>query len=80
VELEGGQAACYLSLMKRKSDERVSPPHAETALGQKAFAAISAVEGLKLNRDGRKRVLTSAPTDQRRADVLRAYSEHKSRK
>ena len=66
--------------MKRESDERVSPRRAETVLGREAFAAISAIEGLKLNRDGQKRVLTSAPTDQRRADVLRAYAEHKSRR
>lgn len=64
----------------RKRDARVPPNKAETTLGQKAFAAISAVEGLKLNREGRKRISASAPTDQRRADVLRAYSEHKSRK
>jgi len=66
--------------MKKMSDVRSAPLHAKTALGRKAFAAISAVEGLKLDRDGRKRVSASAPIDQRRADVLRAYSEHKSRK
>jgi hypothetical protein len=43
-------------------------------LGARAFAAISAVEGLKLTAAGRKRVEGSAPIEQRRAGVLRAYT------
>ncbi len=46
-------------------------------LGQRAFAAISAVEGLKLSSAGRKRVLSAVPAEQRRAEVLRAYAELK---
>jgi hypothetical protein len=45
-----------------------------TMLGARAFAAISAVEGLKLTPAGRERVQGSAPIEQRRAEVLRAYS------
>ncbi len=49
-------------------------------LGRSAFAAISAVEGLKLSAAGRKRISGSASADQRRADVLKAYSGLKGRK
>jgi hypothetical protein len=52
-------------------------------LGDKTFAAISAVEGLKLGAASKKRL--SAMKDQRltpsqkRAEVLRAYSHSKGR-
>jgi hypothetical protein len=46
-------------------------------LGARAFAAISAVEGLELTAAGRKRVHGSAPIEQRRAEVLRAYMDVK---
>lgn len=49
-------------------------------LGARAFAAISAVEGLRLSSAGHKRVHASAPLDQRRAEVLRAYSDIKGLK
>jgi hypothetical protein len=49
-------------------------------LGSVAFAAISAVEGLELTPAGRKRVLKSTPPDERRAEVLRAYANAKTRK
>jgi hypothetical protein len=48
-----------------------------TVLGARAFAAISAVEGLKLTPAGRKRVLGGEPIEQRRAEVLRAYMDIK---
>jgi hypothetical protein len=51
-----------------------------TMLGARAFAAISAVEGLKLTAAGRKRVQGSAPIEQRRAEVLRAYMDLKGPK
>ena len=51
-----------------------------TRLGQRAFAAMSAVEGLKLTTAGRKRVQSRAPIEQRRAEVLRAYSDLKGSK
>jgi hypothetical protein len=43
------------------------------SVGSKAFAGISAAEGLKLTRAGRKRVFGSAPIEQRRAEVIKAY-------
>ena len=49
-------------------------------LGPRAFAAISAVEGLKLTTAGRERVQSSAPIEQRRAEVLRAYMDLKGPK
>jgi len=51
-----------------------------TLLGHRAFAAISAVEGLKLTSAGRRRVEGSAPIEQRRSEVLRAYMNPKRRK
>jgi hypothetical protein len=53
---------------------------ARRVLGSRAFAAISAVEGLKLSRDGRKRVTSKAPAEHRRAEILRAYTEVKKRR
>lgn len=42
-------------------------------LGLKRFAAISAVEGLKLSKNGRARVSAPISTQQRRAQIIRAY-------
>ncbi|HEY2658272.1 MAG TPA: hypothetical protein VGI79_01015 [Caulobacteraceae bacterium] len=44
-----------------------------TTLGARGFAAINAVEGITLTPAGRERVKASAPIEQRRAEVLRAY-------
>jgi hypothetical protein len=46
-------------------------------LGHRAFAAISAVEGLKLSREGRKRVENNESVEHRRSEILRAYVEVK---
>ena len=51
----------------------------KAVLGARAFAAISAVEGLKLSAASRKRLqaLQDDPTltpDQRRAEVLKVYA------
>ncbi|MCP3446172.1 hypothetical protein [Bradyrhizobium sp. CCGUVB14] len=52
-------------------------------LGGKTFAAISAVEGLKLGRASRERLSTLREKDltpaQKRAEVLRAYVKPKGR-
>ena len=57
---------------KRRSESTVLEP--------RTFAAISAVEGLELTAAGRKRVNSSAPIEQRRAEVLRAYTDLKGPK
>jgi hypothetical protein len=49
-------------------------------LGRSAFAAISAVEGLKLSPAGRERLKGPKSPDQRRAEVLRAYTDIKGGK
>ena len=66
-----------MNMQKRppKSHSKVT-----TVLGRSTFAAISAVEGLKLSSAGRKRVASALPADQRRAEVLRAYTNLKARK
>lgn len=47
-------------------------------LGARAFAAITAVEGLRLSSASRRRLevlkASSLSSDERRAEVLRAYS------
>jgi hypothetical protein len=50
---------------------------AQNALGAKAFAAITAVEGLKLSTESKKRLIilkTNGLThDQQRLEILRTY-------
>jgi hypothetical protein len=59
--------------MRKKSSETTR--HGESpVLGSRAFAAISAVEGLKLTPAGRMRVQAKKPIEERRADVIRAYA------
>ena len=65
--------------MKKRSGSPETP-RATRVLGHRAFAAISAVEGLKLSREGRERVESQAPVEHRRSEVLRAYVEVKKRK
>jgi hypothetical protein len=52
-------------------------------LGAKAFASITAVEGLKLSAAGKKRLKTSKARKmsqaERRAEVVRAYTAGKGR-
>lgn len=53
-------------------------------LGAKAFAAISAVEGLRLSSASKKRLTAlksrKLSQDERRAEVLRAYRDIEGRK
>ena len=49
-------------------------------IGRKRFAAISAVEGLELSSEGRKRVSSDLPANKKRAEVLRAYAGRKDGK
>ena len=56
---------------------RVSRKKPATVIGAKAFAAITAVEGLKLSDASRRRVdrlkASGLPGEERRAEILRAY-------
>jgi hypothetical protein len=51
-------------------------------LGRKTFAAITAVEGLKLSAAGEQRLekTVELSPDQRRAEVIRAYMGRKGRR
>jgi len=60
-------------LRKNELRKTASLKTAREVLGLKTFAAISAVEGLKLSAKGRKRVAGPLSTTKRRAEVLRAY-------
>lgn len=52
-------------------------------LGDRTFAAITAVEGIRLSRESKKRLATlkreRLSHDERRAEIIRAYSETKKR-
>jgi hypothetical protein len=63
-----------------KSSKTTETGAKSAVLARSAFAAISAVEGLTLSSDGRKRLSGASSPDQRRADVLRAYTDLKGRK
>ena len=56
-----------------------SAPVRKRVLGAKAFAAITAVEGLRLSSTSRRRLDTlkasGLSTEERRAEVLRAYAD-----
>lgn len=65
--------------MKRAASSKRSTRSPAT-LGPRAFAAISAVEGLKLGKESRERLRTlqsdeTLTPEQRRAEVLRAYTD-----
>ena len=66
-----------MSSRKEKSPAP-SKPH---ILGRKAFAAITAVEGLALSAAGEKRFrkMGQLSADQRRAEVFRVYNDAKGR-
>jgi hypothetical protein len=57
---------------------------AARVLGAKTFAAISAVEGLRLKGESKKRLATLRASDlspaERRAEVVRAYAAIKGRR
>lgn len=63
---------------------KTSPKSNSRVLGAKAFAAISAVEGLRLSTASRRRLealkATGLSAEERRAEVLRAYSGLRSKK
>jgi hypothetical protein len=65
--------------MKKPSKIRTQQGPA-TTLGRGAFAAISAVEGLKLTTAGKKRISSPLSLDERRAEVLSAYLALKDKK
>lgn len=60
-----------------KSEKSPAKPGSRV-LGARAFAAITAVEGLRLSAASRRRLevlkASSLSADERRAEVLRAYS------
>ena len=64
-------------MQKNELRSGASPKGTESVLGLKRFAAISAVEGLKLSAKGRKRVLAPMSTQRRRAEIIRAYLDPK---
>ncbi len=67
----------------KKSIKGLKPGASSHVLGQRTFAAITAVEGISLSVASRKRLADLkkrklSPDDQR-AEVIRAYQDTKSR-
>lgn len=67
----------------KKTVKGLKPAITSHVLGQRTFAAISAVEGISLSAASRKRLADMnkrklSPDDQR-AEVIRAYRDSKSR-
>lgn len=67
----------------KKTIKGLKPSTSGHVLGQRTFAAITAVEGIGLNSESRKRLAELkkrklSPDDQR-AEVIRAYQDAKSR-
>jgi hypothetical protein len=67
----------YSEVMPKRPIKPTILKKASTVLGLKTFAAISAVEGLKLSASGRKRVMAPLSTDRRREEIVRAYLDLK---
>ena len=71
---------CSFMIDKRKSSSINS---SSRVLGDKTFAAISTVEGLKLGKASRERLSALSKKNltpaQKRAEVLRAYVQPKGR-
>jgi hypothetical protein len=67
-----------------KRSSKSSKPSAGRLLGGKTFAAIAAVEGLRLSATSKKRLAalkaSDLSQDERRAEVLRSYSAPKGRR
>jgi hypothetical protein len=66
-----------MAVRSMRSSESARP----FVLGRKTFAAISAIEGLKLSVAGIRRMKATGQLtpDQRRAEVIRAYAGRKGR-
>jgi hypothetical protein len=64
--------------MNRRASKKGTPVR-KIAISRSAFAAITAVEGLKLSPEAEKRVFETATIEKRRAEVLKAYTGAKKR-
>jgi hypothetical protein len=64
--------------MPARSANATAKPY---VLGQQRFAAITAVEGLKLSPDAEARLQRTRPLspEQRRAETIRAFAESRKR-
>jgi len=64
--------------MPLRSANPITKPY---VLGQSSFAAITAVEGLKLSRDAEVRLqrIHALSSEQRRAETIRAFAESRKR-
>lgn len=67
----------------KKNVKRISGSGEGLVLGDQTFAAISAVEGISLSASSRKRLESmkkrQLTTHEQRAEIIRAYTDAKSR-
>lgn len=67
----------------KKTAKRLVGESEGHVLGERTFAAITAVEGISLNAASRKRLASmkkrKLTNDEQRSEVIRAYSEAKTR-
>lgn len=66
-----------------KTPKRLAESHGGHVLGERTFAAITAVEGISLSAESRKRLVAMKKRkltgDEQRSEVIRAYHEAKKR-
>jgi hypothetical protein len=67
----------------KKTDKRLVSEGSGYVLGERTFAAITAVEGLKLNPTSRKRLASMKKRklsgEQQRSEIILAYTDPKAR-
>lgn len=67
----------------KKTAKRLAGASEGHVLGERTFAAITAVEGISLNAASRKRLASmkkrKLTNDEQRSEVIRAYNEAKTR-
>ncbi len=68
----------------KKAIKRLASTGDGHVLGQRTFAAITAIEGISLSAASRKRLAAmkkrKLSNDEQRSEVIRAYTEAKSRR
>jgi hypothetical protein len=77
-------SANFRDILMKKTGKKLSGTGDGHVLGQRTFAAITAVEGISLSSASRKRLADmkkrKLSLDEQRTEVIRAYVDAKSRR
>ena len=77
-------SASFQDILMKKTGKKLSGTADGHVLGQRTFAAITAVEGISLSSASRKRLADmkkrKLSLDEQRTEVIRAYVDAKSRR